>query len=74
MSRDVSIFPAMTVMSPDDMSAVLFSSGLLSFGMSIAEARGISQRLARAADDAEHQLALRTRLRHEINDERARLA
>jgi hypothetical protein len=70
VSRDIRVFPANTVMSPEDDSAVLVSTGIASFGMSIAEARNLAQRISRAADDVEHQLAMRERLRRERDDDR----
>jgi hypothetical protein len=58
-ARAIEVFPAAIVGSVDDKSAVLLRTGAAALGMSIAEARLVSQRLARVADDVEYKLALR---------------
>lgn len=67
--NDIRIFPAVTVTHQDDSTAVIMGTGIASLGMSIAEARFISQKLARAADEAEHRVDLYKRLRQERRDE-----
>lgn len=67
--NDIRIFPAVTVTHQDDSTAVVMGTGIASLGMSIAEARWASQRLARAADEAEHRVDLYKRLRQERQDE-----
>jgi hypothetical protein len=68
-SRTVRVFPGLQVGSVSDTSAVLVSTGVMSLGLTVAEARELAQRIARAADDVEYNLSLRTRLRNEHRDQ-----
>lgn len=64
-ARAIDISPAVLVSDADDKAAVLMRTGVASLGLSIAEARFTSQKLARAADEAEYRLAMNQRLRDE---------
>lgn len=68
MSAAFDIAPAVLVSDADDKAAVLIKTGRAAIGMTIAEARFVSQKLARAADEAEYRLSLNKRLRQERDD------
>lgn len=68
-ARALRVFPGLQVGSVSDTSAVLVSTGVMSLGLTVAEARDLAQRIARAADDVEYNLSLRARLRHEHSDQ-----
>lgn len=57
--RAFRVFPGSHVTSVEDTTAVLLSTGVMSLGLTVGEARDLSTRLARAADDVEHQLSER---------------
>jgi hypothetical protein len=70
MSAVIDVFPAIALTTHEDPGAVLMKTGAACLGMTIAEARFVSQRLARAADDAEARVDHYRRLRQERDDAR----
>jgi hypothetical protein len=58
-ARAFHVHPGALVSNVDDRSAVLVGSGVMCFGLTVAEARTLSRQLAVAADDVEHQLSKR---------------
>jgi hypothetical protein len=56
---DFNVYPGRLIQSSDEKSSVLLCHGQLAIGFTVAQAREVSEKLARAADDVEFEIAKR---------------